>query len=781
MIILGPPGIGKTFVANAVLYEDRVIKRFGTRRHWARLGEVTSLESFRDVLYESLVSKAPIKADKSFDTTCDQDNVSPYSHPASSTKDRLTTVMANLRKLALPSLLVLNDFEHAWDCWRSEVKDILQDLSSIPQLTVLITMRGATELPQVGWRLVVTPLSPWDAKLLFVTLYPNSDRQLDTLLQKVHYIPQIVTFVAHVCQANQIKPSELLRRWNRAEAGLSQPQDENLDNFSTPIGSWVDSATKQVSSEARTLLSVLSMLPNGALHSDLHQYLGPSAGDIHEITRTLTNISLVSVYRGTQLRLLPPIRSHFLKYHELDEASRRNLYSHYFVLAKTGLSRPGDEGFTKVVEDLVREQHNMEAILEDALDRGCIIAVEATLQYSAPRCAIQPRMDIVDKALKLAQQTSPKSLLTCRCLQRLGDMYIAAGSFLNGAALLKQAIGPFVELDEPIAAAECKIGVAESIWINNQEEGIAHLECIQQEFIQLQDVPGQARCFLRLGEMYLSAGRKEEGLSTIESARSKFSELSDRHGAALCEQALAGIYLSENRLDDARAALAALDTLRGLGDRSAVAKGQRLLASRLLREGREEDARSAMRKALEEFEWLGHSLDAAFCMWRLAAIADDDEAIELSQKAIPIFWSCRFVFGGAECRLDLGLRYMAMGRYHDALLHLEIARPELRANGTDWLATFSLAAIIVCLRRDGQIAHAKLAMESHRDELLAAARTPTEASRASPWQLGIAPADQLMHDIASKDQLLFIMFMFRRHTTLVVVDEPPNSDIQSKS
>jgi hypothetical protein len=114
---------------------------------------------------------------------------------------------------------------------------------------------------------------------------------------------------------------------------------------------------------------------------------------------------------------------------------------------------------------------------------------------------------------------------------------------------------------------------------------------------------------------------------------------------------------------------------------------------------------------------------------------------------------------------------MAMGRYHDALLHLEIARPELQANGTDWLAAFSLAATIVCLRRDDQIAHAKLAMENHRDELLAAACIRTEKSRKSPWKLGIVPADKLVNGKVSEDQYLFISFRFRQHVAFILVDE----------
>ena len=772
LIILGPPGIGKTFVANAVVYEDRVIKRFGVRRHWADLALVTSLESFRDVLYESLASDAPTAADISSNTTFDHPNISPDCLSVSSMEDRLSTSIDTLRKSAFPRLLVLNDLDHAWDRWRSDGKLILQELCTIPQLTVLITMRGATELPQVGWRLEMTALSPWDAKLLFLTIYPNSDYQLDALLQKVHYLPQAVTYVAHVCEVNQIKPSELLRRRNQGQSGFLQLQDENLDDLDTSISSWVDNASEQVSPEAQKFLRILSMLPDGALHNDL-QYLVPGISDVHEITRILTNTSLASIYRGTRLQLLAPVRSHYLKYHELDEPSRRELYSHYFELAKEGLCRPGDRRFSKVVEKLVKEQRNVEAILKDALDRRCIIAIEATLQYSAPWCAFQPRMDIVEKALELARETCPKSLQTGRCLQRLGDMYMNVGGYNTGSGFLGEAVCLFNDLEEPVAAAECEIGIAEGIWINKHEAAVAHLERTQKEFFRLGDVPGQARCSLVLGKKYVSIGRMEEARSTIEDSLSKFIELSDRHSAVMCELALAEIHLDENRLDDARYALPALDTLQSFGDRSAIAKAQRILASLLIHEGREEDARSPMRKSLEELEWLGHNLDAAFTMWWLAAIAEDDEAIELLQRAIPIFWNCCYTFAGAECRLDLGLRYMVAGRYTDALPHLEIARPELQANETHTLAAFCRAAIIVCLRRDNQVSLAELATEAHRDELFSAAR-----KRDSPrWRLCVIPADDIANATAREDQILYMVFQCRSRLAFAVTDRPRNCDI----
>ncbi|KAF9463348.1 hypothetical protein BDZ94DRAFT_1259126 [Collybia nuda] len=176
-----------------------------------------------------------------------------------------------------------------------------------------------------------------------------------------------------------------------------------------------------------------------------------------------------------------------------------------------------------------------------------------------------------------------------------------------------------------------------------------------------------------------------------------------------------------------------------------------------------------MRKALGEYEWLGHHLDSAFCMWQLARMSDDGDAIELYQRAIPIFQDCRFTFAMAECRLDLGLKYMLMKRYDEALLHLEISRPQLQENKTGWLANFCLAAIIVCLRQDKQAAQADIEMKNNRAALLETACMETR----SPWKLSIFPAEG---ETDSEDgQILFMLFdVDLCHRCLVFVDSPPS-------
>jgi len=726
LAILGIPGVGKTSIAKAILYEDQVINQFGARRHWADVGEVASLDNFREVLFHGLTLEAPPPSKISPDTKYLHSKTPTRRPRPAYTIERLAAILDGFRTSALPSILILNDLDDAWSHNQTDVQQILEELRNIPHLTIVVTMRGATGLPQDWSRLEVSPLSPRGAKLMFFNIYPNSDNQLDSLLQKVYYLPQLINFMAHLCRVNQVKPSDLLKQWN-GEGGVLSLQ-EDLEGVNTTLISWVKSASNQVRPEARMILSILSILPSGALHEDL-QCMLPSLNKIPEMTRILSDLSLISIQHGARLQIPASIRSYSLKYNQLDIQSRNEVYNHYFDLTRDGLYQPGHKGFTAAIERLTKEQHNIEAILDDALGQGCIVAVEATLQYSTPRYAMKPRMDVIEKALKIARKESPTSLMTAACLRRLGEMCVSAGSFGRGDRLLREAAPLLKDNGEDVAAAHCWIGIARSIWINEQAKAIDRLEILLEEFAELRDLKGQATCSLLLGEWYLGEGRQEEGCLSIEDALSKFNQLSDRHGVAKCQISLAQVYLHQSRLDDARTALEVLPILRAFGDRSALANGLGLLASLCLNEGRVTEARLAKREALEQLKALGQELNAAFYMQTLASYSDDEDATKLYEKAIPVFWAFRFIYHGAESRLHLGLRYMAMGQYDSALLHLEIAKPELERNGTDWLAKICRAAIIFCLRSDpeneSQLAHAAQEMENYGDVLFAAARQPT--------------------------------------------------------
>ena len=723
LTLFGPPGTGKSAVAAAVIHDERTAKYFGYRRHWAHFGGITTLEKFSDILYGSLVLNA------------DEYTADFPIHPSlnSPKSQQLYALISVLHTNVSPRLLVLNDFEGIWDKERGAIEPILQALLGIDHLTILITMQGALVPPPSVWRLEIPTLSPRDAKLLFLTVYPHSDSALDGLLVALDYLPLAIVLVAHACQSYGVNPSVLMDRWDKGKVELLEYEGKSLE---ASINSSLQTTSVTASPGATKLLRILTMLPAGVLADELAT-MAPGISNIDDITNMLTNMSLASVHQGQRIGLLSPVKTHVLKYQQLDDESRRNIYFYHFKLAEEGLRNPGDGLFANAMRKLIQNQRNIESVLMDALEDGCVPAIEATLQYSSPRCAIKPRIDILERAVKaiLAEEASKPEIsarkdgtmsLTARCLQRLGEMRIDAGNYEKGRIkemnfemdYFPQAIERFQKLGDSNAIAYCQIYVAQHIWINAPDQGIQHLEKARDDFVALGDAAGAAKCELRLGALYLSSKRNTKITDAFAACKQAFTHLNDNYHKALCNQLLSDIYMRIGRLDDARSSLdTALKNLQQFGDRAAVAKCLQSLASLHIHSRRQDDACAALRQAIAELTWLGRGLDAAFAKWQLGRMCDDEEAVKLYQEAIPQFNASVFVYADAECRLDLGRRYISMGRFTDALLHLEIARHQLILNETHNLVTVCTMDIIHATYSDGNVQGAKLMLEEKNAEI----------------------------------------------------------------
>ena len=652
----------------------------------------------------------------------------------SSKSEQLYSLIGLLHTNTSPRLLVLNDFEGIWDRERSAIEPILLAMFGIRHLTVLITMQGALVPPPSVWRFEITPLSPRDAKLLFLTVYPYSDPALNELIAALDYIPLAVVLVAHACRIHGVKPSVFMDRWSKGKVELLEFEGKTLE---ASVNSSLQATSMVTSPSAAKLLRILTMLPAGILPDDLAT-MAPSINNIDEITSMLTNMSLASVHRdqGNRIGLLSPVKVHLLKYQQLDEDSRRNIYFYHFKLAEEGLRKPGDSLFANAMRKLVEKQRNIESVLMDALENGCIPAIEATLQYSSPRCAIKPRIDVIERAVEaaMAEETSKPEItaqqdgsmaLTARCLQRLGEMRIDAGNYAKGGInfdidYFAQAIERFEKLGNSNAIAYCQIYIAQRIWINAAEQGIQHLIKTRDEFLAMGDAAGVAKCELKLGDYYLGSRNLNQNdvLNALAACKRASIQSNEAYHTALCNWLLSRIYICCGQSDDARPLLdAAIKTLQKSGDRAAVAGCLSSLTSLHIASKRYDDACTTRRQVIVELTWLGRDLDAAFAKWRLGNMCGDEEAVKLYQEAIPQFYASVFVFADAECRFDLGKRFMRMGRFSDAVLHLEIARHQLVLNETRYLATSCLLHIIQAMCNDGNIEGAKLMLEAKLPEI----------------------------------------------------------------
>ncbi|KAJ3505530.1 hypothetical protein NLJ89_g7367 [Agrocybe chaxingu] len=709
--IVGPPGIGKSAVGAAVLYHRQSHELFGNRRHWAYFRDIPNAECLFGVLLNSL----------SADTETLESEIDP-NLSLTAFNERLYSLISTLQTQKLRRLLIMDDFDGVWEAHRNLLEPVLQQLSSVAQLTIVVILQGFADLPQAITRIELPPLQPLYAKLLFLQVYPRSDSAIDDLLRELDFHPLSIVVIARACQLHNLKPSEILK--GLKDNGLHGLPEHigGLEEMATLKGAINDSLNRLSSPEATKLLRIICSLPAGIMDNDLTN-VAPSVPNVDRMAALLRNLSLTSIDQGHHLRVLSPLRPLLMKYHDLDPQSRHDLYYYYFNLAREGLRRPGDAYFLSGIKKLREHQQNIEAILFHALEDGDPVAIEATLHYSSPCCAIKPRLDLVAKAVEAAKRNETPQLetaiqdssmaLTARCLLRLGEMHLAAGNYLG--AWHPEASKRFQLLGDNVSAAHCQLMDAEHTWINYPDRAIEELKLLCENFLALGDVPGEAKCTLTLAEWCLDKGRLEDGRKAYQRSISKYK---DRHHKALAQRIMAQIHLSQGKLEDARSLLVnVIDTLTKFGDRSSTSDCHADLAQVYVKLHRMEDAQEAYKRAILEYEALGQALDAAFGRRWAARISESNEAVKLLQDAIPVFRECSFIFANAESRFELAVHYMEMGQLEDALLHLQIARPELQANLTPEYAARALGLIIICQFLTNNHDAANLTFEVGRYEL----------------------------------------------------------------
>ena len=722
--ILGPPGMGKSAIAASVLYHPKTVAHFGPRRHWANFNNVNTPDLFQTIIINALSIQA------------NGTRIAGQQTPGffKFSKSRTAPVINALYNLETPRLIVLDDLDSIWDTERDVVQDFINQLLKIPDIVLLVTLQGSTHLPPTDLTFQPQTLSLYHSKLIFLSIYPHTDPGLDELMKQLDFLPLAIILIARACLVHNLKPSELLIRWKASRGDALLLEDEA---WHRRIETSIERVGSHSAGDGPKLLRILSMLPGGVSHQDLDSMV-PGIPNLEEITGMLTNLSLASTVNDNKLSLISPIRGHVAKYHHLDQASRNGIYFHHFRMAEEGLRRPSDALFASSMKKLIQNQRNLEAVLLDALENRCHAAVEATLHYTAPRCAIKPRIDILEKAVMIAledEESKPAAeamedgsmLLAARALQRLGELMIISGKYRFDAEspffhrfrdLFSEPIARFKMLGDEVAIEHCNFHVSHGIWINDPRGGLRHLEGTRDRLRQLGDLEGVAKCERKLTEDYLhEANRVPHCFGQARESLERASQFPDPHNQALCHVLRGRMLMMENHVESAREQLErAAATLRRFGDRSSAAECHELLGYALRSLGRREAAREQWKHALKEFDLLGQELKAAFLRRALARISRPDEAIELYQQAIPAFWKSAFTFAGAETRLDLARLYARQGNYNDAILHLEICRPQLVANGTPDHASAALIDIIHCLLKVGQMDRAKLVLENNKLE-----------------------------------------------------------------
>ncbi|KAJ7765322.1 hypothetical protein B0H16DRAFT_416636 [Mycena metata] len=307
--ILGPGGIGKTSLAVAALHRSEIVARY-SERHFVSCESAAS----HDDLVATIASHIEVSAPRN-----------------------LSKRIVRHFSAGPPTMLLLDNLETCWEPLgtQSQVEDFLSLLTDIPHLALMVTMRGAERPRSVRWtRPFLPPLEPLSDDAARKTFADITDEYLDDadireLLEFTNNVPLAVNLVANIAAFEGL--DTVLSRWKEEKTTLFSEGPDKRSNLDLSIRISLSSPRMLESPGAHSLLSLLSLLPDGISDPDLLQSDLPIA-DMGRSKATLLRTALAYVDHDKRLRVLAPIREYIKQHDPPPRSLCRPLRQHFHGL-----------------------------------------------------------------------------------------------------------------------------------------------------------------------------------------------------------------------------------------------------------------------------------------------------------------------------------------------------------------------------------------------------------------------------------------------------------------
>ncbi|KAJ7262916.1 hypothetical protein C8J57DRAFT_1513156 [Mycena rebaudengoi] len=290
VVILGPGGIGKTSLALAALHHEDIIAKY-PHRHFISCESANNCSGLIATIgaYLGIEPSRQLSGD----------------------------IVQYLSERGL-TMLILDNFETPWEPLesRAAVEEFISLLTDIPQLALLITMRGAERPAKVKWnRPFVPPLEPLGvsaARQTFVDIADEpcneaEEAEIAELISLTGQLPLAVSLMASVASLEGY--SMALERWSTERTSLLSDGYDKRSNLDLSIKISVASPRLASSPTSKRLLSLLSVLPDGISDADLFQS-NIFVDDLAQSKSTLIRTSLAYIDHDGRLKMLPPIREY---------------------------------------------------------------------------------------------------------------------------------------------------------------------------------------------------------------------------------------------------------------------------------------------------------------------------------------------------------------------------------------------------------------------------------------------------------------------------------------
>ncbi|KAJ7618672.1 hypothetical protein FB45DRAFT_932185 [Roridomyces roridus] len=346
--ILGTGGMGKTSLALAALHQHEITAKY-SQQHFIACHSVKNCTQ----LLSLVASHVGLEAGR----------------------PRASRRIADYFMAKPHTLLILDNFETPWESTesRSEVEDFLSLLGEVPQLAIIITMRGTERPAKMKWsRPFLGPLktlSESEAHQIFSDIAGtlHNDEQVKALLDLTGNLPLAVSLMANVASYESCE--SILAQWKTSSTTLLTAGSDTTSSLDISIQLSFESP--RMTADARNLLSLLSLLPDGLSDSELVQSELPIP-DILSTKITLLQTSLAYMDNTRRIKVLVPIQECITRVAPPSEAMKFAFRQHIHALLQLGSSMPsGGMGSPEFLAQASPNLGNISSILSDTLHREC--------------------------------------------------------------------------------------------------------------------------------------------------------------------------------------------------------------------------------------------------------------------------------------------------------------------------------------------------------------------------------------------------------------------------
>ena len=491
------------------------------------------------------------------------------------------------------------------------MEGFLSHLNHLPQLAIIVTMRGMQRPSRVSWSKPLFPplekLSDANSKLIFETICGPVDEFVDKLLKAIDGIPLAVTLVSALLQEGNETSGSLWARWEKTRTTVVENGGKDrLSNLDTSIHLSVYGPRMQADPNAISILAMLSILPDGFPYTDGESFIDdlqrhlPEDNHLHEALLTMRRASLLAVDKANiphRLRMLAPIRRFCERRLKTPEILRSGLTSFYAEMLNNFADFTDSAGHAIIPAEL----GNMHAVFVDACQycRGDHTIVRACIRYTCWSLYIG---NPVEEDICFAMENivrSPGLLGDCHSV--LSIVLLQRNKLDEAQASLERAVELHRQAHDVLGEAYDVQKLGDVLFRRDKlDEAQASFERAVEFHRQAHDVLGEANDVSMLGDVLLRRNKIDEAQASFKRAVELHGQAHDVLGEANDVRKLGEVHLRRNKLDEAQASFErAVELHRQAHDVLGAANDVCMLGDLLLQRNKLDEAQASFERAVE--------------------------------------------------------------------------------------------------------------------------------------------------------------------------------------